>query len=60
MHNNDVTAIYNELLENKTVVLSDELTDYDIDVLCHIIQNKIKREHPLLLFQKAERIIYIL
>lgn len=59
MQNNDVTAIYNELLEKKTVILPDEFSDYDVDVLCHIIQNKIKREHPLLIFQKTERVIYV-
>lgn len=59
MQKTDVTAIYNELLEKKTVVLPEEFSDYDVDVLCHIIQNKIKREHPLLLLQKSERLLYI-
>lgn len=60
MQKTDVTAIYNELLEKKTVVLPEEFSDYDVDVLCHIIQNKIKREHPLLLLQKSERLLYII
>lgn len=60
MQKTDVTAIYNELLEKKTVVLPEEFSDYDVDVLYHIIQNKIKREHPLLLLQKSERLLYII
>lgn len=60
MQNNDVITIYNDLLTNKSVTLPDDFTDEDVDVLCHIIQNKIKREHPLLLFQRAERLLYVI
>lgn len=60
MQNNDVTSIYNELLEKKSIMIDEDLDDYDLEVLCHIIQNKMKREHPLLIFQKTDRLLYII
>ena len=60
MQPGEIQKIYNDLLQNKTVEISEEISDYDIQVLLQLFTFRLKKEHPFLFLQNEGRIFRII
>ncbi len=60
MQPGDIQKIYQELMENKSIQLPEELSDYDVQVFLQLIAFRMKKERQLYFLQHEGHKVWII